>query len=195
MEDLFVNLLHCEPDQRRLLGGWRDLLDDINELRNSLNALPDHCTCGDGASHLNGSCVCCSAPHGDRIPICVDCGALLAKLRPRFVTLTVDTMRFFPVVRILLHTPERAALLAAGEHVEHQIAAVMRTFDRLVVEADEFERGCRASHLRVLKETANALLRDSRLLNERLEAVPFETRSPAKVPATTPLTPRTPSGD
>lgn len=171
MTEVFTSGSPWSPDQRRLLGGWHDILDGIHDLCTSLNALPDRCACGDGVSHLRGSCICCNAPPGGRIPICADCGTLLAQLRPRFVTLTVDTMRFFPVVTILLHSPERAPVRAAGEHVEHQIAAVIRTFDRLVLEAGEFESGCRASHLRVLKETANALLRESRLLNERLETV------------------------
>ncbi|OFW40015.1 MAG: hypothetical protein A3J29_07685 [Acidobacteria bacterium RIFCSPLOWO2_12_FULL_67_14b] len=169
MEDLLANLLQSAPDQRRLLGGWRDILDDIRDLCRNLNALPDQCECGDGASHLNGACVCCSAPHAGRIPICADCGTLLARLRPRIVTLAVDTMRFFPVVRILLQSPELGPARAAGEHVEHHIAAVMRMFDRLVLEAGEFQEGCRASHLRVLKDTAAALLMESDRLGTRLE--------------------------
>lgn len=169
MDDLLANLLQCAPDQRRLLGGWRDILEDIRDLCTGLNALPDHCACGDGISHLSGACVCCSAPHAGRIPICADCGTLLSQLRPRIVDLSVDTMRFFPVVRILLQSPELAPARAEGEHVEHHIAAVMRTFDRLVAQAGEFQDGCRASHLRVLKDTAAALLRESDRLSQRLE--------------------------
>jgi hypothetical protein len=171
MDDLLASL-QCVPDRRRLLGGWRDILEDIRDLCTSLNALPDRCACGDGVSHLNGACVCCTAPHAGRIPICADCGILLAHLRPRIVTLTVDTMRFFPVVRILLQSPELAPARAEGEQVEHHIAAVMRTFDRLVLEAGEFQDGCRASHLRVLKDTAAALLRESARLSARLERTP-----------------------
>lgn len=172
MEDLLANLMQCAPDQRRLLGGWRDIVEDIRDLCRSLNALPDHCACGDGVSHLSGTCICCNAPHAGRIPICADCGTLLAQLRPRIVTLTVDTMRFFPVVRILLQSPERAPGRVEAEHVEHHIAAVMRMFDRLVLEAGEFQDGCRASHLRVLKDTATALLRESDRLGKRLEKTP-----------------------
>lgn len=156
-------------DQRRLLGGWLDILDDIRVLCKTLNALPDRCACGDGAAHLSGSCICCNAPHAGRVPDCADCGTLLAELRPKFVTLTVDTIRFFPVVTILLNADEPGLAPAPADPVEHQIASIMRTFDRLVVEAGEFASGCRASHLGVLKETANALLGQSRLLNERLD--------------------------
>jgi len=172
MDDLLASLLQSAPDQRRLLGGWRDILEDIRDLCTSLNALPDHCACGDGVSHLKGSCICCSAPHAGRVPICADCGTLLATLRPRIVTLTVDTMRFFPVVRILLQSPKLAPARAEGDQVEHHIAAVMRTFDRLVLEAGEFQDGCRASHLRVLKDTATALLAESDRLSKHLEHTP-----------------------
>ena len=172
MDDLLASLLQSAPDQRRLLGGWRDILEDIRHLCTSLNALPDHCACGDGVSHLRGACICCSAPHAGRIPICADCGALLAQLRPRIVTLTTDTMRFFPVVRILLQSPELAPARAKGDQIEHHIAAVMHMFDRLVLEAGEFQEGCRASHLRVLKDTAIALQTECDRLGARLEHAP-----------------------
>lgn len=171
MDDL-LTILQCAPDQRRLLGGWRDILDDVRDLCTSLDALPDGCECRDGVSHLNGACMCCSAPHAGRVPRCADCGALLATLRPRLVTLTVDTMRFFPIVQDLLRSPGLASARADGAHVEHHIAAIMRLFDRLVIEAGEFQDGCRASHLRVLKDTAAALLRESARLSARLERTP-----------------------
>lgn len=169
MTDLSLSNLQWSPDQRRLLGGWRDIMDDIRALCTSLNALPDDCACGDGVSHLNGSCICCSAPHDNRIPICADCSALLATLRPLLDTLTVDTIRFFPVVETLLRSPELGPVRAEGQNVEHHIAAVMNMFRRLALEAGEFQDGCRASHLRVLKDTATVLLEESRHLDERLE--------------------------
>lgn len=172
MNDLLANLLQSAPDQRRLLGGWRDILEDIRDLCTSLDAIPDDCACGDGVSHLSGACICCTAPHAGRIPICADCGTLLAKLSSRIVTLAVDTMRFFPVVRILLQSPGLAPARAEGDRIEHHIAAVMHTFDQLVLEAGEFQDGCRASHLRVLKVTAAALLTESNRLGHRLENTP-----------------------
>ena len=172
MEDLLVNASRYRPDHRRLLGGWRDILDDIGHLCTSLNSLPDDCACNNGVAHLSGSCVCCNDPHNNRIPSCDDCGTLLTQLRARVETLTVDTIRFFPVVRILLDRPQFATMRTDGESIEHHIAAVTRSFDRLALAAGEFEDGCRASHLRVLKATASALLRESQQLDERLEKTP-----------------------
>ena len=172
MEDLLVNGSRYTPDQRRLLGGWRNILDDIGDLCTSLSMLPDGCACGNGVAHLGGSCVCCNAPHDNHIPICADCGTLLAQLRPRVDALTVDTARFFPVVTILLGRPQFVAVRSNGECIEHHIAVVMCSFDRLALAAGEFQHGCRASHLRVLKDHATALLSECQQLDERLEEAP-----------------------
>ena len=173
MTDLRALLLQFGSDQRRLLGGWRDLLGDIRDLCRNLNALPDQCTGGGGVSHLSGTCVCCSSPRRGRIVNCADCRIQFAQLRPRVVTLTADAMRSFPVVRILLQQlPPGAPARREGADMGRHIAAVIRTFDQLVVRAGEFQDGCRASHLRVLKDTANTLLNESDLLDNLLERTP-----------------------
>lgn len=169
MEDLLVNGLQCAPDHRRLLGGWRDILNDLRHLCASVTRLPDHCACGDGGSHLTGSCPCCHAAHDPRLPDCPDCRALLVQLRPKVDTLIVDTVRFFPVVKILLTAPEWIAIQAEGRRIESHISRVARTFDRLVAAADEFQSGCRASHLRTLKREAMTLLAEVQRLDDCLE--------------------------
>jgi hypothetical protein len=80
-------------DQRRLLGGWRDVLDDVRRLSRRLLAVPGECRCGDRAGHLRGSCPCCRAAATDLEPSCHDCEELLAQLRSMLDGLTVDTMR------------------------------------------------------------------------------------------------------
>ena len=174
MENLGIDNRYLTAEQRRLLGGWRDILDDIRHLCKSLKAMPDNCACNDGRSHLAGSCVCCQTEHKDGVPACDDCDSLLAKLRPEMDTLTVDTWRFFPTVMDLLNSGrQEAGQAAAGaierhiasvkgqaeaDAVERHIAAVIRTFEQLSVVAEEFRAGCRASHLSTLKTTATDLL-------------------------------------
>ena len=159
-------------EQQRLLGGWHDIIDDIRRLCRSLNVLPDACTCGQGTSHLSGSCPCCHAVHTDRVPACDDCDLLLAQLRPPLDALIVDTMRFFPVVRDLLHFRAPDSARAEGARIEHGIAAVYQTFARLVVAADEFRTGCRASHLTALKALATDLANNANQLDRKLEGSP-----------------------
>lgn len=156
-------------DQHRLLGGWRDILDDLSRLCRSLKALPDTCTCGQGASHLSGSCPCCHTAHDGRVPACDDCDQLLAKLRPALDSLLVDTMRFFPIVKDLLNRHAPDTVREEGLSVERDIAAIYRTFGRLVIAADEFRAGCRASHLKTLKAHSASLLSLANQLDRRLE--------------------------
>ena len=153
----------------RLLGGWRDILDDIRQLCTSLNALPDGCACGNSRSHLSGSCACCKTVQRERIAECADCNTMLVDLREEIDILAVDTLRFFPVVKMLLRAPQREPARADGDAIEPRIAAVLRTFARLVAAVDEFHIGCRASHLRVIKQATADLLVDANGLDQRLK--------------------------
>ena len=168
MNNAATNLPYLTMKQQRLLGGWLDILDDIRHLCGSLMALPESCTCGNGPAHLSGSCACCHATHSERLPDCDDCDILLARLRPHIDTLTVDTTRFFPAFKDVIHAdcPEPAVEEAGaiGQHV----AAVARTFQQLIFATDDFRVGCRASHLGTLKERAAALLGEVTDLDRRL---------------------------
>lgn len=145
------------PQQLLVLGGWRDVLDDIRRLCDGLNALPDACTCGQGADHLSGSCPCGDVVHTRPLPAREDCDRLLTELMPALDTLIVDTMRFFPVVNHLLQLHTRPSRQAVGAAIERQTVAVYRTFARLTAAVDEFRAGCCASHLKALKARANEL--------------------------------------
>lgn len=149
-----------ERRRHRLLGGWRDVLDDIRTLCNSLDELPDECQCGHGATHLKGTCPCCHHVAIERVPDCGDCEEQLRRLRRAIDLLTVDTFRFFPIVRDLL-TRASADLQRRGGDIEHHIANLIRTFADLVVAAERFKTDCRASHLKVLKELAQTLRKEA----------------------------------
>ncbi len=159
-------------EQQRLLGGWHDMIDDIRRLCRSLNALPDTCTCGQGASHLSGSCPCCQAVNPERVPACDDCDLMLAQLRPTLDALVVDTMRFFPVVKDLIHFHAPDHVRADSAKIDHDIVAIYRTFSQLVVAAEEFRSGCRASHLHTLKAQASDLAAKVDHLDRKLEGRP-----------------------
>ena len=77
--------------------------------------------------HLAGLCPCCSAQRRAKMEDCPDCRTSLAKLRPLVDTLLVDTIRFFPLVRLLLQAPERAgegdAVLVTLERVAVRLVA------------------------------------------------------------------------
>ena len=168
MANLVLGGFDLTPGQRRLLGGWRDILDDIRLLCASLTAVPDGCGCGDGESHLSGSCICCHTAAGPQMPNCTDCETLLAQIRPRIDDLTADTMRFFPVVTRLLQSPGLELAETEAHRIEREIIAIVRTFERLALAVAEFRSGCRASHLLVLKDCAADLLVDVTRLDKCL---------------------------
>ena len=143
--------------QRRLLGGWRDILDDVRELSRSVGEMPDECRCGDAMAHLAGACACCRGVESPTTASCHDCDALMAACAVRIDALVVDTLRFFPAfARILVHGHSPEAQSAADE-VQHEIGALVRTFERLNVAAEAFRTGCRASHAPTLKLAARDL--------------------------------------
>ena len=162
--------------QHQILNRWRDVLDDIRHLCESLEALPETCVCGDGRAHLRGSCPCCQkARAGQSLPPCEDCETLLARLQPAVNQLAVDTWQFFPsALDFLGLRVQQSGKVRAGtareRHLEavaceetittseRHIVAIIHTFDRLGAAADEFRSGCRASHLHELKAVAGELL-------------------------------------
>lgn len=149
---------------RRLLGGWRDVLDDIRALCRALQDLPDVCQCGHRGGHQQGSCPCCGSTAVVRVPACDDCEAQLANLRPAMDVLTVDTLRFFPFVKELLARDDAAASERVRE-IERHIATLVHSFEQLVVAAGRFRSDCRVSHLKTLRDSALALRRDAEALN------------------------------
>ena len=155
-------------DQQRLLGGWRDVVDDVTELCRSLSDLPDICECGNGEAHLRGQCPCCHRVTHDRVPDCEDCDAQLARLRPAIDLLTVDTLRFLTAVKELLARATPVHISNGASDVEMHIAQLIRTFGALVAASDQFRIDCRSSHLGVLKELATSLKRECHALSRAL---------------------------
>lgn len=152
-----VNDLTFTPPQRRLLGGWRDVLDDVRELAQGLTAMPDTCECGTNGTAIGSACSCCHPEKSGGPRGCDDCGTLMATCRTKMDTLLVDTLRFFPVFTLILAGSHPAETQTAASDVQHEIAALVRTFERVAVASDAYSDGCRASHLPILKAAANEL--------------------------------------
>jgi hypothetical protein len=150
--------------QHRLLGGWRDVLDDIRALCRTLEELPGVCLCGHGPAHVVTGCPCCEHTSTQFVAACGDCDEQIARLRPALDLMTVDTIRFFPFVKEFLtrHDADAAERLRA---IENHLRALQRSFDLLAAAEGEFREDCRASHLNVLKDSASALRRDAEALN------------------------------
>jgi hypothetical protein len=150
---------------RRLLGGWRDVYDDIRALCRTLDELPGVCRCGHGPAHLERGCPCCGHTATEYVPACDDCEKQLAQLRQPIDEIVVDRLRFFPVVRELLarHDADAAERL---RDIDGSISAFVRSFEQLVFAEGAFRDDCRASHLTQLKESVAALRSAADALNK-----------------------------
>ena len=144
-------------EQRRLLGGWRDVADDVERLAAALQGIPDGCGCGDGPAHLKGTCPCCQAQEG-RHEECVDCEVLLHSLSWRVDALIEDTSRYMPAVgQFLSHVwPDDGQ--ARVHDVKQRVAKVAHSMTQLESAAHQFVGGCDLERLQRLRSDAAELV-------------------------------------
>jgi len=89
-------------------------------------------------------------------------------LRPLFDTLTVDTMRFFPVTTDVIHHAELPGGDQSLREIQTAIASVIRAFGDIVMATDRFRDHCRTIHLNTLKRAAAALMDAATALDRQL---------------------------
>lgn len=147
-----------------LLGGWRDILEELQRLNRDLQKLPDGCPCGQGGAHLAATCACCRdmavAVHGD----CSDCDELIHRLRAPMDVLAVDAFRFFPCVTEYLSREHQDAARRAAA-IRTGVAELVESFRLLALAADRFRQHCRAEHLSELKHASAELCEKGKQLN------------------------------
>lgn len=133
----------------RLLGGWRDILEEVARIEERLRSADEACHCG----HASGTsgCECCRRAAEWARVICTPCERELLEISERFDTLQVDTGRFLPFVADVARrrdtdmTDERVFLAALGD----VLAAFRRRLSGM-----EVHHGCAAAHLRPIAELA-----------------------------------------
>jgi hypothetical protein len=148
-----------------LLGGWRDILDDIQKLYDAVNKLPDHCACGQGGDHLRGTCACCR--EGTAARGCADCEALLAQIAERIEALRADDLRFSGVLRdFAVRRPDHEAMRSGINDVTIRTSRLVRIVEGVQVAAADFRDGCRVDHLARLKERVRELRTEAKRLDK-----------------------------
>jgi hypothetical protein len=159
------------PEQsplHRLLGGWRDVYDDIKTLCRTLADVPEGCQCHDASAHLNGRCPCCGTAAVYRVPACGTCDEQLERLRPAIDTLTVDRSRFLPVVREILERRD-AKLGDSVKSIDRGAMLLAASFERLLMAVAAFRTDCRLTHVRDLKDAGADLLAEAKTLDDLVE--------------------------
>lgn len=134
-----------------LLGGWRDLLDDLGQLQRRIARVDGRCRCG----HVAGSqpaCPCCAPAARDLATACETCRRELAGAARKVDRIEEDTVRCLPAVLDLFATmPHR---YAAAVVVEHSFIRLLVTFRRLHAVAGEWKGECPTEGLLTVKDRA-----------------------------------------
>ena len=154
--------------RHRLLGGWRDIVDDIRMLEHACREASTACECGDGPARPGGTCVCCR-PSRESTTDCVDCLVRVHTVSWRVDQLVNDALHFFPIVVHLVRRQLPENQWSHADEVRRRIVAVMTLMRRLESASGEFSRGCRTSHLGVLKDPARELLAAAQVLDDLIE--------------------------
>ena len=134
-----------------LLGGWRDLMDDLLRLQRRVAAADGHCRCGHAAG-TNAACPCCERAARDLASVCEACSREIAAVAERVERIEEDTLRFLPAVfELFARTPERYEEAIA---VQHSLGRLLLMFRHLRSATDEWAQGCRTTHLPAVKARA-----------------------------------------
>ena len=170
-----INEMTLTPAQRRLLGGWRDILDDVRSLSRRLAAIPDRCEC-DATGHLNGSCACCRAAEAAGAGSFEDCTAFLVACGAQMDALLVDTLRFFPAMTYVLAGTHLDEAQTMADEVQHEIETLVLPFRQSRVAAVAFPRNGETCRLPSLKLAALALHAHAERLERLLKTEPLDGR-------------------
>lgn len=162
-----TSALGSSASRHFLLGGWRDVVEDVRRLSADLHRSPDICACGHTASGSGGTCLCCQT--GVSQTDCSDCGAQVSALGQRLDTLIDDSLRFLPVIAELLEWHAATRESAQLHSIRVQIGTVERTFRRLATASAEFGRDCSGSHIKEMAPLVGDLLREIWVLEKALE--------------------------
>lgn len=149
-----------------LLGGWRDIFDDIQKLHDAVDKLPEHCACGHGGAHLRGTCACCT--EGTAARGCGDCEALLAQIAERIDALRADDLRFSGVLRdFTVRRPDHEEMRSRIDNVTIRASRLVRIVEGVQVAAADFREGCRTDHLARLKAGVRELSDEAKRLDKQ----------------------------
>jgi hypothetical protein len=107
----------------------------------------------DATAHVGRTGACSQAADVAGTVSCGDCTTLLAASGPEIDALGPDTLRSFPAFTRILVGIQPPDVQSAADEVQHEIVALVRTFQRITVAADAFLGG-RASRVPILKQAA-----------------------------------------
>lgn len=142
--------LDKKPDHP-LLGGWRDLMEDLLRLQRRIASADGQCRCGHAAG-TNGACPCCERAGRDLASVCDACTREIGAVADRVERIEEDTLRFLPAVfELFARSPERHEEATA---VQNSLTQLLLMFRHLHSATDEWAQGCQTTHLPAVKARA-----------------------------------------
>ena len=135
----------------RLLGGWRDVMDDVLRLQRRIASADGRCRCGHEAG-TNAGCPCCEGAARELAAVCGTCTSEIGAVAERLERVEEDALRFLPVVfELFARTPERQEEAVA---IDHALRQLLQTFRQLQASTAKWATGCRTTHLPEVKDRA-----------------------------------------
>ena len=163
-------------DERRLMGGWRDVVEDVQHFAAALKAIPDGCHCNDGPAHLSATCGCCHTVEGQRTA-CIDCAVLLHTASWRLDALIEDSLRYMPAVGDVLAHVWPADGQERVRDVQRRIAKVASAMTAVEGALGTFAGACALDNLATLRaKTAELLSEVTELADELIPRLPGPPR-------------------
>ena len=144
--------LGVAPHLNRLMGGWRDIVEDTRLLRKIAEDLPDTCDCQPGG----GRCRCCTTLSHPFPEQCRTCTAHARALSPRVATVLDDTLRYLPAVQSVVPRDTVALQRSLGE-VARAMIQLLQVVDTMQSATGKFRHGCRPEHIIGLKRQVGRL--------------------------------------
>lgn len=148
-----------------LLGGWLDIVDDIDSVATTIHKLPAHCACGDAMAHRGGQGACCAGESAARS--CDACERVVSDVTERFEALRDDTWRFSPVLHDFVNwRSDHDAMRRALDALAVRTFQLVRVVERVRAAGGDF-RGCRVDHLAQLQDRVNDLRDEAKHLDQQ----------------------------
>ncbi len=161
--------MHDAPltDRTRLLGGWRDIQDDLARLATDIRRLPaSGCACTDHAAGT--TCPCCAAARRSLATVCPSCEELVRALDARLTDLQDHMIRYLPAVRATSARADGPLVTAQMAALREQVAMLLRLFRQITGGVAPFADGCQGAHVITLRTLVPHLMETARALDHTL---------------------------
>lgn len=150
----------------RLMGGWRDIVEDTRRLRALSDALPNSCDCKAGG----GRCGCCASLGHSFPDQCRTCTSHVRSLSPAIANVLDDTLRYLPVVESVV--PQQIASLQRSlRDVACAMVQLLRGADAMQSATGNFTHGCRPENVAGLKGLVGGLSDAVEWAHEQLRSI------------------------